>query len=104
VGIATQDDAARAAGVSRISWARYETGATSPGRKTIRGIANALRVDETEVLARVGLSVLPKGNFVQIAKVADVIGNGPVTEATAQQLLREIRNLTYRLDEQNSTK
>jgi transcriptional regulator with XRE-family HTH domain len=52
VGYGTQQQVADAAGISRIQWARWESGASLPSRKNIPAIARVVRVSVEEVYRR----------------------------------------------------
>lgn len=50
----TQEQAAERSGLTRVQWARWETGASLPRRENCVAIAAAVRTEESEVLVRAG--------------------------------------------------
>lgn len=107
VGYGTQQQAANAAGVSRVTWARYESGAALPTRDTCAGLAAALRVTEDEVRQRAGHAAKTQSGLPDITTFLPdgtiLIGEGeqarPATPEERKAIIaRSLREARLQLD------
>lgn len=87
-GFATADEAAKEAGLSRVTWARYEVGTTTPTRENIRQIARTLRIPVEEVYRR----ALPMDAPSLVELPTD-----PATKADVDRILRAVNELREQL-------
>lgn len=84
----TQNQAAKAIGISRHQWLRYELGARVP-KKRMEPMANVLNIDLEKMLDRAGLKVSSKRNAMKnrIGRIYDLLCAGRL-EFAMLELLR----------------
>lgn len=94
----TQDEAAKAADLSRRQWIRYEQG-SKVLRKRIKGIAAALNVPEQTILDRAGYKVSSRRNDVNgsLRKIGDHLYGGADEMAFVDLIKLRDRMLGHRI-------